>query len=294
MEYMTPEELAVERQQVELVFGLTGGELETDPWYGWYRDGKLLYWYEQAPEWSVDSAYDLPRGIERDDASNVRTVVVDCLFGAPPAPSGWRIVETYLNSGETECWCHPGPSYPRHDDGTYGPTVRAADPDCPLCDGDGIVYLGDGWCELVCVREQPELGTRSHGTLRTSDLLSAFAGILLDCGGSGTTTDAAARRIIDTDGATLERYASLFPGSSCDLLGEFDEQLTSLAPLYCYWGHIEGDGADFGFWVDHEQIRDDIAQGYLDTESGPNEWIDINDHGNATLYIGAREVWSVV
>ena len=44
----------------------------------------------------------------------------------------------YTSSGESECWwCGPGT-------GNEGDQSE-----CKLCEGDGYVYLGDGWREVV-------------------------------------------------------------------------------------------------------------------------------------------------
>lgn len=44
----------------------------------------------------------------------------------------------FANSGEADCW-HCG----------SGTSNEAARGECALCEGDGLVYLGDGMCEVV-------------------------------------------------------------------------------------------------------------------------------------------------
>lgn len=134
-----------ERAQVELVFGLTGGELNDDPWcptyvtetYGETRTYVATYNYDGPPEWAEDT---------HDDWATVtyRTMVRDNLIGCD-APSvvnddngTWQKVATYASSGETDCYC------------------EGNDKACYLCGGDGYVYVGDGWAEIVYRLETEE------------------------------------------------------------------------------------------------------------------------------------------
>lgn len=120
-------ETALERERVEWVFGLTGGELNDSPWH------EHAHWYDGVPDYLGQGDYpDLY-------ASGVDyvTVVSDTTIESPP---GWVVADDYTSSGEAECPC-------RHDDdmGNY-PSA-----DCALCEGGGYIYLGDGWRETVLV-----------------------------------------------------------------------------------------------------------------------------------------------
>jgi hypothetical protein len=96
---------------------------------------------------------------ELGDLDEARTAILCCLCGCPEPPDGWTQVASFSSSGERECWwCGPGSDW----DGTVEQDrTREADPitptgyrgklDCPVCEGDGHVYLGDGWCEVVFV-----------------------------------------------------------------------------------------------------------------------------------------------
>lgn len=157
---MNRTEADVEREQIEYVFGLTGGELETEPWavVGPYtrsdeRDEPhawaVRYWYDGAPEY-------VSRELGR--FNSLRTVVANPAgySNGPDAwladESGvWMLVDSFTSSGETEC---PG----QHEDA--GPKVTAdhvADTDrCYLCEGKlgddhGYIYIGDGY-EAVYAR----------------------------------------------------------------------------------------------------------------------------------------------
>ena len=120
---------ALERERVECVFGLTGGELSDEQWQGY------IYWYQGIPDYMEPPKDLYTSGVE------YRTLVADCLFGMPEIKHGWELIEAFSNSGETECPC-------KSEEG-----AREADDVCPLCGGDRIIYIGDGWWEIVFRRE---------------------------------------------------------------------------------------------------------------------------------------------
>ena len=118
----------LERERVACIFLLGGGELHVpderfpDEW-----DGVIAHWYDGLPDYvSIDE-------LELDSDDEVRTAILNRLYGCLPPPSGWQEVANYASSGERECWwCSKGA-------GDGGERAR-----CKLCDGDGHVYLGDG------------------------------------------------------------------------------------------------------------------------------------------------------
>lgn len=128
-----------EREQVQEVFGLTGGELADEPWTPTSDEDAHTtynYWYEGTPDYAER---------DFDVFSSYRTVVESELFGKLPdvltdEQGTWRRVTSFRTSGETEC---PG----------RDPEVAAVmDLPCPLCEEDethGFIYLGDGWAEIV-------------------------------------------------------------------------------------------------------------------------------------------------
>lgn len=194
---MTDLEKKIERERIEWVFGLTGGELSDAPWryvhessnlstdpdneciprdadgraVGSYpfesdyyvRTGAFRYWYDGAPEYAAR---------EHSASPHVRTAVVCALFGMPPAVlwdaadgSRWARVAFYQSSGETEC---PGAN---ENDGNIvtaahlpvaGDGSSLSADRCVLCDSKigephGFIYIGDGWGEAVYVRETPRV-----------------------------------------------------------------------------------------------------------------------------------------
>lgn len=130
-----------EHASVEAVFGLTGGELNDSPCPLDGGGRTYRYWYDGPPEYAA--------GDYRDERRRLITVAACELYGSVEAPSGWERINTFSTSGETSCpWCG---------DGTGNEEGRE---DCLLCEGDGYVYIGDGWREIVFAKNpithQPE------------------------------------------------------------------------------------------------------------------------------------------
>jgi hypothetical protein len=175
---MTEQEARIEREQVEHVFGLTGGELSDRAWHYVAEkvsqvDGKPFtpanervpmdetsacrlfhYWYDGAPEY-VASEY-------RNETREIRTVVCCALFGMPPAimwdaatGDRWARIADFRSSGETGC---PGQ---QEDGGNLVTDAHTAGSErCVLCDEEkgaphGMIYIGEGWGEFLYVRETP-------------------------------------------------------------------------------------------------------------------------------------------
>lgn len=114
--------LDIERERIACVFGLGGGELHIpderfpDEWDG---PSEIAYWYEGAPEYVALG--DL--GLDYDD--ELRTAILECLWGYPDPPAGWRQVGSFRSSGEASCWwCG---------DGSSNEAVRDG---CSLCGGE--------------------------------------------------------------------------------------------------------------------------------------------------------------
>lgn len=152
MEEQSKAEQQRERSQVEVVFGLTGGELCEGAWQATERDSETVWtfhhYYEFPPEYA-----------ERDfdsTAHSFRTVVRSNMFGEPPEQlAGWTKVATFGNSGEAEC---PG----QHEETNLVRAEQCAEGSdrCFYCEAQvgeahGYVYIGDGWAEVVYQLEEP-------------------------------------------------------------------------------------------------------------------------------------------
>lgn len=145
----------LERERIACVFGLGSGELHEphpdapDEW-----DGQITYWYDGTPDYAElkdVNCVECPckgLGDDRGDCDRcegyglidleVRTAIIDCLWGERDPPSGWERIASFTSSGEASCWwCG---------EGTGNEEERE---DCELCESDGLIYLGEGWCEVV-------------------------------------------------------------------------------------------------------------------------------------------------
>lgn len=187
---MTPEqEKAFEREQVQAVFSLYGGELEEEPWVYWTQhessanhaplwdkadpmheksmmEWAARYWYEGAPEY-VESEY--------REFSSVRTFVQPGGMLTSPhqelydGQGIWKLKELYSASGEAPC---PAQTWDpiKHEEKAEGVRCRKVEQaeaelgdgeECPLCgekvgEEHGYVYLGDSSYEAVYVLEERE------------------------------------------------------------------------------------------------------------------------------------------
>ena len=101
-----------------------------------------------------------------------------------------------------------------------------------------------------------QLGSISTGTLRPEDLLPIFADTLkalpwLD--GIQSNSVMFSELLADAD-----KYQSVDTEDDAEIASEvlenLAEALSAICPPFVYFGTLEGDGADFGFWVDHANV----------------------------------------
>ena len=147
------------------------------------------------------------------------------------------------------------------------------------------------------------IGTLIHGTLRNEDLIPAFTSELayLSDGQHPLLTeineyDVLQKRLSYSEDISLESQQDI----ASDLVNDLIDALNDYAPAHTYFGTLEGDGSDFGFWPDADSFEDCRIVGTptdseitmdLDCEI----YIHINDHGNVTTYdLNRNEIWSVV
>jgi len=96
-----------------------------------------------------------------------------------------------------------------------------------------------------------ELGTLIHATLRDEDLLQAFSDEL------ARIDEPKFRDVIKADAHLFAESANLTAAEIVEELGEYVtdvindlmDALNEYAPTGYYFGAIEGDGSDFGFWA---------------------------------------------
>ena len=170
---------------------------------------------------------------------------------------------------------------------------------------------------------QFQLGSISHGTLRTQDLLPVFLETFMALGGNVPA---------DLECGSYIEYLN-WPNpetTACDEDDKFwdsedamwdmealTDGLNNLCPPFVYFGTHPGDGADFGFWVDMDNLNEAIQHGdradetlmatlasdevhihgdFCDCDSlDCGLIIQVSDHGNVTVMDMDRNViWSVV
>lgn len=159
------------------------------------------------------------------------------------------------------------------------------------------------------------IGSISSGTLRMEDLIPALVGALegLRLTREERKTLADVRRASEHADRVISSEAE---GEDCvdywqnDAADDYDA-LTQIAdahcPDYCYFGSTAGDGAEIGVWPSWDGLRDAEHDRTLTRVDGAlpipfsrhiTHALQVNDHGNATLYrrAGRRwlEVWSIV
>jgi hypothetical protein len=157
-----------------------------------------------------------------------------------------------------------------------------------------------------------KLGSISHGTLRTADLLESFADELerfinpLMLEAAKAPYAAWALLISNSRAEAIRLLRNEIGGDeeSAAVLDRLYDALETFAPPYCYFGSNEGDGADMGFWLAPEweiMAQEDgvpivrslsqVAEGYV------GDVLVTTDHRNVTLYNAQPrfiEVWAVV
>lgn len=91
-------------------------------------------------------------------------------------------------------------------------------------------------------------GTLVHGTHRPQDLIPAFLGKLNELAPARAAAIEAQYPVTIAD-----PEADYFLGADA-LVTELFDALDELAPEGWYFGAIEGDGSDFGFWQSEESV----------------------------------------
>ena len=153
--------------------------------------------------------------------------------------------------------------------------------------------------------QKARIGTVSHGTLRSEDLIPAFRDELERL---ADMTSWPLLNLADECQAIIEAYdEGEEVENASEIVNELIDELNQYAPLYCYFGAHEGDGSDFGFWPDWGAIELGIEFGEIlkvsDLSEVPNDYQGevavVNDHGNLTLYSvwpepQFEELWAIV
>jgi hypothetical protein len=146
--------------------------------------------------------------------------------------------------------------------------------------------------------KQTQLGSISTGTLRPEALLEAFASAL-------NGLDKAHPLIAEAlDLVCLNDWTDKQNELASELINELSDALNNLCPPFVYFGNLEGDGADFGFWADRDRLNEELQweRDHYPDDSVPDELtlddhgviVQVSDHGGVTVMDPDRNVlWSV-
>jgi hypothetical protein len=145
-----------------------------------------------------------------------------------------------------------------------------------------------------------ERGSISTGTLRTEDLLFDFALALREFEDKWNSEHEA---LYDQ----AKQHMAQAPSESelNQTVSNLQDALQEYCPPFVYFGTLEGDGADFGFWADFDAVDESCARKHHRCTHNPDTGeivledesviVQVNDHGNVTVMDMERNVlWSVV
>ena len=148
-----------------------------------------------------------------------------------------------------------------------------------------------------------DIGSISHGTLRSEDLASALITAMLSQTWKETDLIITELRDVESGEDTT---------TDSEIINDAIEELDACAPPYCYVGVHEGDGSDLGVWLstyafeeacrDGEILKvsdlseiDDMAKEDL---ASYNYFAVVNDHGSVSLYpvvvTHGESLWHIV
>lgn len=88
-----------------------------------------------------------------------------------------------------------------------------------------------------------------------------------------------------------------------ELLEELESEMVTFLPPYTQFGCMDGDGACYGVWIDHESLQMDIHDGDIKQLDDVDDdyvgtVINVTDHGNMSLLNynkgATEELWAIV
>ena len=160
---------------------------------------------------------------------------------------------------------------------------------------------------------QLQLGSVSTGTLKPEDLIPAFMSALdrlgkelpgdLECLSRLEYIDVTTIPQITGNVSVIDDDDDFWNSEEAGWdMESLTQALEECCPPFVYFGTIEGDGADFGFWVDHEGLEDARRDGDGITYANGDEYladanviVQVSDHGNVTVMDMDRNViWATV
>jgi len=154
---------------------------------------------------------------------------------------------------------------------------------------------------------QVSMGSISTGTLRTEDLLEAFASALDERIRATTWADRGDPRAHERLAWEAQNRYYLDDGrdereeEAAEIVNELIGALNEYCPPFVYFGSHPGDGADYGFWPDVDALEAEMryAEDTADADTkylpDANVLVQVSDHGNILVMdVDRRELWSCV
>ena len=156
-----------------------------------------------------------------------------------------------------------------------------------------------------------QLGSISTGTLRTEDLLPTFTHALRSLpwkDGQRPASEIFSELILEAEhlvGTTGWETMNPEDSGVAGIMEDLGDALQECCPPFVYFGTLEGDGADFGFWPDMDRLNEELQweRDHYPDDSVPDELtldndgviVQVSDHGNVTVMDLDRNVlWRVV
>lgn len=141
------------------------------------------------------------------------------------------------------------------------------------------------------------IGSISEGTTRMEDLIPAFTEEL-----ERLDKEENEYKELITEANNLKDYET---EQAEFVLNDLFVALDDYALPYTYFGTARGDAASYGYWIDWDSIENDVYDKELlrvddlnGLDSYTGDVLEVNDHGNATLWRCEQgkltEVWAVV
>ena len=155
-----------------------------------------------------------------------------------------------------------------------------------------------------------QLGTVIEGTLRNEDLLNAFTGEI-EYLMAGSSDESIAKLYNDAKEIMYqyETETDVDESIASEIVNELIDAINEYRLPYTYFGTLEGDGADFGWWVDFDNLNESVRESESITQdlrsngrlSDEESWIQecdcqendcigkhgfivhVNDHGNVAI-----------
>ena len=185
------------------------------------------------------------------------------------------------------------------------PYVRAM-----ILDKEGFVVAENADPKLVHVmtralnkiqnNKKPHIGTVSWGTHRPSHLIPKFLIALEKCN-FAKYSEIRSRCpifVFKPDSVDKEWFDT---EDAAEVLDDLFKALRDAGvDNYLYFGAHDGDGADFGFWVDWDRIEDDLATGeiqevtsYDRANFSVNQYVLVNNTNEIQLYRNHELLWDL-